>query len=293
MELIDKIGQFFESWQFFGEAAITGTLAGALLGALGAYILLGRIVFLSAALGQVSGFGVALAVWLSGLMGVVHSGHEARIIPAVFSTAFTLLVLGGLSPVLRKSKNPDAVLAVLYLSGAAGTILLGTKIIGEIQDIQQLLSGNAVLVDHGDYILLIVLSAVVISLLFWGQRAFSAAWFWPDSARVRKIPVTFLRLLIYLIMVVVIACCTRVMGAMPVFAMSCLPALCVRRLPSFRSLFCGAMIVGSAIGFGGYLLAFINEWPVGPTQTVLAVTVVVVCEFVGICAKQIKGKCHA
>ena len=54
---MEKLQLFIESWEFFREASIAGLLAGALLGALGCYIVHGRMVFMSAALSQVSSAG--------------------------------------------------------------------------------------------------------------------------------------------------------------------------------------------------------------------------------------------
>ena len=267
---MEKIELFFENWEFFREAALSGAISGALLGALGIYILLGRIVFLSAALAQTSSVGVALAIWLTALLGFSHENTPFLLDPVIFSMIFTIGILALISKGLRHTKSPDAALAALYLCGAAGTILIGTQIIHEIQDIQQLLTGNAVLVEHSDFMLLIIISILILGVFGYAHRGFEASTFWPDNSRVAGFPVTAFNLIKYAAITIAIAITTRMMGALPVFALTCLPAMAVRKAPNLRTMFYLAMIVGSFVGFAGYVIAFAADFPVGPTQAITA-----------------------
>ncbi len=265
---MEKLQLFIESWEFFREASIAGLLAGALLGALGCYIVHGRMVFMSAALSQVSSAGVAAGLWGAALLGIHVHGP---LLPALTSTILALVVFAAASRYIHSSKTPDAILAAVYLAGSAATVLICTRIVHEIQDVQQLLTGNAVLVEHSDFVLLIVTTAIVIAVFVWAHRAFESAMFWAETARVARIPVRTCRIAIQCILVIVIAMTTRMMGALPVFALSCLPALAAKPAATFRRAFFWAMAIGACCGFGGYLLAFIADFPVGPSQAVLAI----------------------
>lgn len=285
---MDKLTLFFESWEFFEEAAISGALAGALLGALGIYILLGRMVFLSAALSQTASAGVAFALWLPALLGLHFDGGVPWYMqPILLSFILTLGVFLVSSLVLRNAKFPDAILAALYLGGGAATILIGKQIVHEIQDVQQLLIGNAVLVEHHEYLGLIIITGILLSLFVYGHRGFEAASFWPDASQVAGIPVTAINLVKFVALVLAITYTTRMMGAMPVFALSCLPAVAARHAPNVRSMFFIALGIGAFCGFGGYIFAFVFDFPVGPTQTALALVVAVVCEGVLFMIKKI------
>ena len=57
------LSAFFEAWELFREAALTGLVAGALLGVLGVYVVLRRLVFLTAAVSQAAGLGVVSAFY--------------------------------------------------------------------------------------------------------------------------------------------------------------------------------------------------------------------------------------
>ena len=276
---MDKLSLFFESWEFFQDAAISGLLAGSLLGAIGIYILLGRMVFLSAALSQTASAGVAFALWLPALMGLhIHDAAPWYLQPILISFILTLCIFLVISIQMRKSRFPDALLAALYLGGGAATILIGKQIVHEIQDVQQLLIGNAVLVEHQDYIGLIVITAILLSLFIYCHRGFEAASFSPDGAQVARIPVTALNMVKFVALVLAITYTTRMMGAMPVFALSCLPAVASRHAPNVRTMFFSALFIGAFCGFGGYIAAFLFDFPVGPTQTALALFIVICCE---------------
>ncbi|MBQ9396595.1 MAG: metal ABC transporter permease [Proteobacteria bacterium] len=278
---MDKLILFFESWEFFQEAAISGLLAGSLLGAIGIYILLGRMVFLSAALSQTASAGVAFALWLPALLGLhFHDSTPWYLQPILISFILTLCIFLMVSIQMRKSKFPDALLAALYLGGGAATILIGKQIVHEIQDVQQLLVGNAVLVDHQEYIGLIAITAVILSLFIYCHRGFEAASFGPDAAQVAGIPVTLLNIIKFVALVLAITYTTRMMGAMPVFALSCLPAVASRHAPNVRSMFYIALFTGAFCGFGGYIAAFIFDFPVGPTQAALALLIVILSELI-------------
>ena len=64
---------FFESAHLWWTQMLAGIVAGALCGFLGVYVVLRRVVFVSAALGEVAGVGVVMAFFLASQL----AGHEA------------------------------------------------------------------------------------------------------------------------------------------------------------------------------------------------------------------------
>ncbi len=282
MELASKIAQFFADFAFFREAVITSTLAGAMLGAVGVYIFLGRRVFLSAALGQISSLGAVLTMWLLTLWGFEHIAGSLVILGSV---VFTLLLLAVSGPLMRRSPTPDAVLALLYLGGAAGTVLVGSKITGKIHDISTILLGDAVLVEHSDYLLMIGLCALVVPLFLYGERAFKCALFWHDMAKAAGVPVRLIQIILYSLLVVVIAIAAKILGSLPVFAFSCLPAMAARHFRHLRTMFLAALLFGALSGFGGYLAAYVLEFPVGPAQAAVAIAIVLLVDVVNFLKK--------
>ena len=64
---------------------------------------------------------------------------------------------------------------------------------------------------------------------------------------------------------------TRVLGALPTFAFTVLPALAAMNVaPNIKSSLIIAASLGAISGFGGYVVAFLYDFPVGATQTLVA-----------------------
>lgn len=257
------VAQFFELWPLFRDAALTGALAGALLGLLGVYVVLRRLVFLSAAVSQIAGLGIALAMYL-GLHAPALGG------PTVGATALTLLALVF---ILRgRPANRDALLGGVWLLGAAGTLAVAARIPHELTDIDTLLFGSAVAVVPADFTRVLVLTAVIGAIHLAGWRGFVAATLDPDGARVRRLPVRLLDITLYVTLALALSICTRVIGALPTFAFSVLPAIAALRLaPRVSLALVLTPVLGALCGFGGYLLAAVVDLPVGATQTLVGV----------------------
>lgn len=266
------LASFFDNWELFRTSTLAGTVAGALLGWLGVYVVLRRMVFLSAALSQAAGLGVAAAFFAQihwGLTGLLASPTLGA---AGATLLTTLLLVGGGARGVRR----DALLGMAWLLGSAGTLAIGTRIAQEVQDIQSILFGSAVAVLDEDFDHVLALAGVLAALHLWWRRGFLAASFDPDGARVRGLPVFALELTLLATMAVAISLCTRVLGALPVFAFSVLPAMAAVRLSPNVNVALGlSALFGAASGFGGYVLAYRFELPVGASQTLLAAALVV------------------
>ena len=131
---------FIDGWELFADATLTGTIAGSILGFLGVYVVLRRMVFLTAALSQVASLGVVVAFYAHGPLGI----PAALAPPTLVAVALTSLVL---LPVAfqrpdRRARS-DSHLGLAYLLGAAGTLVLGTRVVEELHDIDTILLGTA------------------------------------------------------------------------------------------------------------------------------------------------------
>ncbi len=253
-------------WELFRDPILTGAGAGAALGLLGIFIVLRRMVFISAALSQAAGFGVALAFFAQ-----IHLGMGATLAdPRLGALVMTLFAAGWLYQKPAGRLTREGLLGMAYLLGAAGTLMIGTRITQEAHDIQAILFGTGVLVRPSDTVSVLALGGVIVLLVFWWRRGFLFASFDPDGARVRGLPVTLLNVVLLGAIALMVSICTRALGALPVFAFSVLPALAAVTVA--RSPF-GAMVLavlfGVVGGAGGYLLAFFGEFPVGASQTVV------------------------
>lgn len=267
---MDSVAPTFQDliagWELFRDPILVGAGAGAALGLLGVFIVLRRMVFISAALSQAAGFGVALAFFAQ-----IHLGLGATLAdPRLGALVMTLFAAGWLFQKPSGRLTREGLLGMAYLLGAAGTLMIGTRITQEAHDIQAILFGTGVLVRPSDTILVLALGGAVVALIFWWRRGFMFASFDPDGARVRGLPVSMLNVVLLGAIAVMVSICTRALGALPVFAFSVLPAVAAVTLA--RSPF-GAMVLAVLFGIvgggGGYLVAFFGEFPVGASQTLV------------------------
>ncbi len=287
MDNTASLAIFWENWEFFREAALAGVFAGVMLGVVGVYIVFKRLVFLSAALSQVSSAGIALGVWLLILVqgaaplhddvhmheGAVDAGHTSFWWDFIFNPVIDAAILSLLAIAVigygqrRSGRDMSAFVALLYIAGASLTLILGTRIVTEIQDIQQLLLGNAVLVSPEDFRLMLIVSVATVLLHMVFRHGFEASTLDADSARVGGIRVDAMQFVLMLSIAISIAVATKILGALPVFSFSVLPAMAARRMSfNVASMLVFSALIGGISAFVGYVVAYLYAFPVGPSQ---------------------------
>lgn len=271
---MNSLDTFWEAWDYFAPGVEAAVIVGATLGLLGVYIVLRRMVFLSAAIGQTASLGVVLSLFF-GALGV--SMPPPTVMAMVLALAGTLAV----SRATRSMVLRDGLLGAMFLVGAAGTILLGSRLTQEMHEIEALLHGVGVAVLPEDLEVVAWVGAVVGLVHLSGWRAFAAVAFDPIGAAVRGVPVRVAELALAATIAVAISAGIRALGVMPVFALSALPSLAAIRLVSTmpRALVLGP-ILGAAAGFFGFLASHVFDVDVGASQTAIAVLIVGLAEIV-------------
>ena len=273
LEAAPTLDQFMDGWELFADPALTGAAMGMTLGVVGVYVVVRHLVFLSATLSQAASLGVALSFLGRGL------GLPAWLISPTLGAA--VVSLGAVSlfarPLRRPHARDDATLGLLYLVGAAGTLAVGTRVVQDLADSQTLLFGTAVAVLPEDVHLVLWTCAGVLALHAWWWRGFVATSTDLTGARVRQLPVRLIDLTLSVTLALSVSVCTRVLGALPAFAFSVLPALGALRLAANvpqALLWAGGL--GAVIGFSGYLVAFLWSLPVGASQALVGAALVAV-----------------
>lgn len=276
-----RLEDLVAGWPLFADAVFAGVAAGALLGGLGTFVLLGRMVFFSAALAQVASFGVAAGLVARarlgggpdaaslGPLGAALRGAAAPLGAwlATAAAAALLALQARLGP-----RRLEAALGLMFAAGGAGTLIVACDPAADLHDVQNLLFGSAVAVPPAARRWMIALALGLLLPTAALLPALGEAWTDPQGARVRQVPVRTLHAWIFLALSVAISACTQVLGALPVFALSVAPALlAAATCRTLAATFFVAAATGAAAGAGGYALAFACDWPVGATQAALAV----------------------
>jgi zinc transport system permease protein len=262
---------FVDAFDLFKDPIYCAAAAGFVLGFLGVYVLLRRMVFVSAAVTQSAGLGVALAFY-----SAIHLGYAFDPIYGAIGLSLltTALLLADPQPKLGITRESLLGLAFALSGGAA--VVVGSKIAQEANEISSILFGTAVLVRPEDLHAVLIVGTLVTVIHFWAFRGLAFATFDPGAARVQRLPVTGLSAVILLSIGLMVGVSARALGALPVFAFSTLPATAALLISRrrMRLTFLLAALGGAVAGVGGYMLAFFKELPVGASQTVVAALLV-------------------
>src|SRR5207302_1847289 len=114
---------FWAGRDLWRDPMIAGVLAGAVLGYIGVFVVLKRMVFVSAALSEISGVGVAFAFWLGAVLGIdphAHATIPLLLEPTWFSLVFACLAaaLFSLRPGHRKLAT-ETIVGLGYIISSA------------------------------------------------------------------------------------------------------------------------------------------------------------------------------
>jgi len=261
--------QFVAGFELFRDPLLCALLAGGVLGFLSVYVVLRRMVFVSAAVAQSAGLGVALAFYAG-----IHLGFEVEPVLGATALALVATMLLMMDP-SRLRLTRESLLGLAYALSGGAAVLIGDRIAQESHDIQGILFGTAVLVTPEQLRTVIIASAVVMAIHLWWYRGITFASFDRIGALVQGLPVRLLDGVLMVSIGVMVGVCARALGALPVFAFSTLSAIAALMLDlRLPWTFLVATLAGIISGVGGYLFAYFFDFPVGGSQTVLAAALV-------------------
>jgi zinc transport system permease protein len=243
--------------------ALYGALVIALVcSVLGIYVVLRRIVFVGAAIAQLSSAGIALALWLTG-MGWA-TGVSAH--PVGFALVFALggALFFGLGGGGKSGVAPDATIGVTYaIAAAAGILLISKAAAGEAHDI--FLSGNILGITRTDTYVLLAVSIPVLLIHAVFYKEFLFVSFDRETARTLGYNVTLWNLLLYFTLGLVIAFAMQFAGVMLVFNFLVLPAVTGMLIArSMGGIFTTSVAAAVVAAFVGFSLSVPFDLPSGP-----------------------------
>lgn len=266
---METLSEFINSYFLWRDPMLVGAVTGAICGFLGVYVVLRRIIFVSATLTQISSFGVALSFYLEGIGLAMFS---SLIGPFALSLILTIIaaVFYGLKRDFSRISR-EGVIAFGFLLASGGVIILGDRIAKGSHDIATILFGNAVVVDPLDVYIIpgVALFVLIIHKFFFKDFIFIS--FDTESAQLFKYPVRLLNTLLLITVALVVAVATRALGALPVFALLALPPLSSLYLTEkLKLVFVFSVIFGVLSAVLGYFVSFILSIPTGASITVCA-----------------------
>jgi zinc transport system permease protein len=263
---------FWESYFLWRDPLTVAVIAAALCAFVGVYIVLKRVVFVSAAMSQMSGVGVALAFFLCSVMGVDPHHAPLWLHPLWYATAFAGLGAALFSFNLgHRRLAGETVVGLGYLIAAACVILIlnSPRVTQEAHEVNDLLYGNAVAVPP-EQLWIMAGAAVAVALVhgFFGKE-FVFTVFDAEMARTLGLRTRAWSLMLFLTFAVAISVSTRAIGALPVFAFMVIPPA-VGLLLGSRMWSVFAISVGVAVisAFLGYWASFRWSLPTGASMVI-------------------------
>jgi ABC-type Mn2+/Zn2+ transport system permease subunit len=246
----------------FREAVIGAALIALGCSVVGVYVVYRRIVFVSAALAQLSSAGVAAALFLAGWgLGVGPLGSE------LFMSS--LLTLGGVFFFALEGEGKrvpgDARLGIAYvLAGAVAILLVARAAGGDAHAL--LLRGNILGIRTVEVMSLVgvVTAVLLVHLLFHKEFVFVS--YDPEMAASKGYRVRAWTVFLYLTMGAVIVAAIESAGVLLVFSLLVLPAVTGIQLGrSFRSVTSWSMASAVTAAVLGFALSVHLDLPTGPT----------------------------
>ena len=268
----------------FREALYGALVIALACSVLGVYVVLRRIVFVGAALAQLSSAGIALGMFLYGLgIGGELTHHPVAMALIVTIAGAMFFGVGGGG---RGGVPPDAVIGVTYVvAAAAGILLIAKAQVGEAHDI--FLQGNILGITTSDTVELLVVCIPVVIALFVFQKELLFTSFDPETARTLGYRVTLWDLAFYLVLGVVISVSMQFAGVLLVFNFLVLPAvtglLLARTMGGTFLVSLGAALLAAVVGFA---LSIPFDLPTGPAMITVSGALVVLAWLVRKAQKQ-------
>jgi ABC-type Mn2+/Zn2+ transport system permease subunit len=252
----------FETVWLFKDALYGALIIALACSVLGVYVVLRRIVFVGAAMAQLSSAGIALALFFGG-----HGLHSLGDHPLAFAVLFAMggALFFGIEGSHRSGVPPDAVIGVTYaLAAAAGILLIAKAAAGEAHDI--FLQGNILGITRPDIYALLAIAIPVLLVHFVFYKEFLFVSFDREMARTLGYRVQAWNLLLYFTLGLVIAFAMQFAGVMLVFNFLVLPAVTGMLLArSMGGIFSIAVAAGILAAVLGFVLSVPFDLPTGPT----------------------------
>ena len=266
---MEVINEFIASYFLWRDPMIVGAVTGAICGFLGVYVVLRRIIFVSATLTQIASFGVALSFYLESLGLAIFSS-----LIGPFALSLILTFIAAAFYALKREFDRisrEGMIAFGFLIASGGVIILGDKISTGAHDIATILFGSAVVVDPSDVYVIpaVAILVFIVHLIYFKDFIFVS--FDTESAKLFKYPVRRLNTLLLITVAVVVSLATRALGALPVFALLALPPLSSLYLTErLKLVFIFSAIIGTLSAVLGYFFSFVLSIPTGASIAVCA-----------------------
>jgi manganese/iron transport system permease protein/iron/zinc/copper transport system permease protein len=246
-------------YAFFRNGIAVATLAGALCGLVGVYVVLRGMSYIGHGLSHAI-FGGAVASYALGVSFYLGAG-----VWGLVSAVLILLVAR------RRSIGADAAIGVITsASFAVGAVII--SVIGSFtRNFEAALFGNVLGVSTGDVMVVAAVTAAAGATVFLRYRQLLFTTFDPEVADVSGVSTARMDVTLALLLTALITVCMSVLGVTLIAAMLVIPPVIGRLLTdSFHKMLWISVGVGTLCGFVGVYVSYYLNWASGPAVVLTA-----------------------
>ncbi|WP_420453298.1 metal ABC transporter permease [Ilumatobacter sp.] len=242
------------AFEFFLNGVVVATVAGALCGLVGCYVVLRNMSYIGHGLSHAIFGGYAAA----GLIGV------NLFVGAGIWGVVTALMIGGI--VRRRPIGSDAAIGVVTTASFALGIALVERYGSPGRSADALLFGNVLGVGRSDVWLVVGVSAVAVAFIVVGYRPLLFTTFDTEVAEATGVRTTFVDGALMVVLAATVLATMNVMGVTLIAATLVVPAVVARMITdSFSTMLVVATAVGAFSGFVGMNISYHLDLPSGST----------------------------
>jgi manganese/iron transport system permease protein/iron/zinc/copper transport system permease protein len=258
--MIDELLRPLE-FEFFRNGLIVATLAGALLGAIGVYVVLKGMSYIGHGLSHAifGGFAASALLGVNFLLGA-----------GVWGVASALMING---VTRRRVIGSDAAIGVITTASFALGLALFALFGGAGTNFDAALFGSILGVGLQDVIAILVVCALAGALIFFRYRELLFATFDPEVADASGVDTARIDALLMVVLAGAILATMQVLGVTLVAAALVIPASTARMLTNaFSRMLWLSAVLGAVCGFVGMNLSYHMDIQSGPAIVLVAAT---------------------
>lgn len=264
MITLDELTRPFQ-YQFFQNGLVVATVAGALCGLIGVYVVLRSMSYIGHGLSHAIFGGFAVSA-LAGINLFVGAG--------LWGLASALAVS---SVTRRRPIGSDAAIGVITTASFAFGLAVLQFSGGADINADAALFGNVLGVSRGDVWLVCGVTLFAVAVIVLRYRAMLFVTFDPEVAEASGVPVARLDALLMLVLASSILATMNVMGVTLIAAALVVPAVVARMMTSsFSTMLWLSALIGAVCGFVGMNLSYHLDVASGPTIVLVGGTCFVV-----------------
>lgn len=252
-------------FEFFRNGLVIITIAGALCGLVGTYVVLRGMSYIGHGLSHAI-FGGAVASFVAGINFYVGAG--------IWGLVSALMVQG----VARRRKiGSDAAIGVVTTASFAVGVALISRYRSFTRNFEAALFGNVLGVTRGDVAVVAAVALGVAAVVFARYRALLFTTFDPEVAEISGIRTARMDALLALVLASSIIATMQVLGVTLIAAALVVPPVIARMLTDrFGPMLLSAVAIGAAAGFVGMYLSYFLGIASGPSVVLLEAALFVV-----------------